>query len=195
MYLLTLILAKGSKFAIKIAVYRNYNAPVNKLIQNSNWETQADNLVQFLQTVRPEYGMTNEAIEIAFQQANQEINLAHVILIGDAGANTKVEVLEKRKKNYAELKTSRDFAQEMFYLDELNRLVAKGVKVNAVYLKNGKSIIQQQQDIKNFQDIAENGTGKYEYLDLDSKNSSQLLIDLITQQVLFSIGGEDLVEK
>ena len=188
------VLNNGSKFSIKISVYRNYNAPVNKLLQNSNWECDAENLVKFLQTIRAEYGWGNEAVEIGLWQANQETNLSQVILIGDAGANDKSEVSYKRQRNDVELRYSSLFSNPTFYLDELNSLVVKGVTVNAFYLKNSKSEREQQIDIQNFQEIARIGQGKYEFLHLDSQNSSQILIDLITQQVLYSIGGENLVE-
>ena len=187
------ILNNGSKFSIKISIYRNYDAPVSKLLQNSNWESQADNLIQFLQTIYAQYGQGNEAIEIGLWQANQEINLNQVILIGDAGPNNLMEIEKNRRMNLAELQKS-VFAEKTNYLDELKKLSSKGVKVNAVYLKNNKSSAQQREDIQILKKISEIGNGKYEYLDLDSANSSQLLIDLITQQVLFSIGGENLVE-
>ena len=190
------VLNSSSKFSIKIAVYRNYDAAKeNKLIQNSNWESEAENLVKFLQTVRAEFGLGNEAIEIGFWQANREVNLSQVILIGDAAPNTENDVQQKRLKYPEGLRKSVDFANPVFYLTELHKLVAKNVIVNAIYLKNIKKDQNvQKTDIESFQEIARLGKGKYEYLDLFSSNSSQLLIDLITQQVLFSIGGEDLIE-
>ncbi|CAF0753965.1 unnamed protein product [Brachionus calyciflorus] len=182
----------NASFLIKIAVYRNYNSTSDLLLQNSSWESEADNLVKFLQTIDTDGGWGNEAIEIGFWQANQEIDLSQIILIGDARANTKDEVKRKRQKHINNFKNG-PFQQETYYEDELNALIAKNIRINAVYLKNGKSNQSQKIDIDFFQDVANKGNGQYKYLDLDSSDSSKTLIDLVTEQVLFSIGGDDLV--
>jgi hypothetical protein len=52
-----------------------------------------------MDTIRPEGGWGNEAVEIGLQYANREYDkdpLQQVILIGDAQANAEAEVRNKR---------------------------------------------------------------------------------------------------
>jgi hypothetical protein len=59
-------------------VYRNYNAPPDKLLQESPWEVLSDNpsrLFNFMDTVRPEYGFNEfyeEAVEVGFARIVEE---------------------------------------------------------------------------------------------------------------------------
>ena len=54
-------------FELQIMVYRNYNAPPEKLLQKTAFEATPQHLKQFLQTVKAEYGWGPEAIEIALK--------------------------------------------------------------------------------------------------------------------------------
>jgi hypothetical protein len=181
----------GSSFSVKISVYRNYNAPVNKLLENSTWDKKADELVKFLRNIEADWGMGNEAIEIGLWQANQEINLSQVILIGDARANLDQEIEQRR--NSPILKGT-IFEKPTYYSNELDTLIKKDIHVNTVYLKNNKSLNKQKTDIENYQEIAAKSKGSYQYLDLESDNSHELLISLITQPALYSVGGDVLVK-
>ncbi|CAF5016018.1 unnamed protein product, partial [Rotaria sp. Silwood1] len=81
-------------FQIQFVVYRNYNSTEDKILQYSPWETRADNLRTFMNTINVEGGDGNEAIEIGLWHANNENTrekITQVILIGDAPPNTKDE--------------------------------------------------------------------------------------------------------
>jgi hypothetical protein len=42
---------KDKTFQIKIAAYRNYNSPEDKILQQSTWESKAHNLIKFLKSI------------------------------------------------------------------------------------------------------------------------------------------------
>ena len=176
----------NATFLIKLVIYRNYSSSADMLLQNSSWENQADNLVKFLRGVYTSGGMGNEAIEMGLWQANQEENLSQIILIGDMPANSRQEVYERKSYYGQNFRGSRYESVLTFYEDEMKKLIEKNVKVNGFYLK--------QNAMENFADMANMSEGKCEFLDLNSLDSSQTLIDLVTSQVLFSIGGDSLVQ-
>ncbi len=83
---------------IQIAVYRNYNAPLNMLLQYSGWNTKPLDLKNFMNNVKADYGLGEEAIECGLLFANEEadqpkdeIPLSQVFLIGDAAPNTGID--------------------------------------------------------------------------------------------------------
>ncbi|CAF1090872.1 unnamed protein product [Didymodactylos carnosus] len=90
----------GDAFQMQFAVYRNYNSKENKLLEVSPWNTKANNLRAFMNTISPEGGWSNEATEIGLWHAIKESELqdsvSQVILIVDAPANTQEEVNVKR---------------------------------------------------------------------------------------------------
>ncbi|CAF2388000.1 unnamed protein product [Rotaria sp. Silwood2] len=92
-------------FQIQYVVYRNYNSVQDKIFQFSPWETRADNLRAFMNTINVEGGWGNEAVEIGLCHANKENqreNITQIILIGDAHPNTKAEVKQKRSNGFGE---------------------------------------------------------------------------------------------
>ena len=62
---------KKNCFSIEFAVYRNYNAEEDSLLENSTFETNPENLHSFLTKIKPNYGWGNEAIEIGLWHANE----------------------------------------------------------------------------------------------------------------------------
>jgi hypothetical protein len=165
-------------FQVKIAVYRNYNSNEIMILEQSGWENKPENLIDFLRKIYVSGGWGNEAIEIGLWQANQETDLSQVILIGDAPANTKEDVDFKRDSGMFK---STKYATPTFYLDELNKLRDKTIKVHAFY------VAQRAKD--NFEEIARltNSTG--EELDIKSDNGSKKLVDLVNIELLRIIGG------
>jgi len=82
-------------FQMQFVVYRNYNSSVDKILQCSSWETKAENLRKFMNTIEAEGGLENEAIEIGLWHANRENEkerISQIILIGDAPPNTRREI-------------------------------------------------------------------------------------------------------
>ena len=64
------------------------------------WNTKASNLRAFMDTISPEGGWDNEAIEVglwhAVNESEMQDSISQVILIGDAPANSQDEVTQKR---------------------------------------------------------------------------------------------------
>lgn len=175
---------EANMFELQFAVYRNYNAPEDALLQYSPWESKPSNLRSFMETISPSYGQGNEAIEIGLCHANQEAKIgdvSQVILIGDAPANTYNEV-DYRRSQRGESYWSRTRFSTPTYLDrELVQLREKNIKVHAFYVANyAKS---------SFELIATSTGGRCEYLDIGSSESAQLLTNVVTEEVLRNIGG------
>ena len=106
--------------------------------------------------------------------------MSQVILIGDAPPNTKEEVKNKRNTFINVWKKSK-FNPETFYMDELTTLKNKNIPVHAFYVaENAK---------QSFQEIAKLTNGKSEKLDIESKDGSEILTNLVNIEVLQSIGG------
>ncbi|CAF3605157.1 unnamed protein product [Rotaria sp. Silwood1] len=175
----------SDSFQIQFVVYRNYNSEENKILQFSPWETKPDNLRDFMNIINVEGGWANEAIEIGLWHANKEHereNITQVILIGDAPPNTKNEIKFKREKHFGEKYWAKTkFAQSTYYDDELAKLIANKIPVNAFYVDNRAK--------ESFQDIANRTAGRCENLDINSSSGSQILTDLVTEEILRNVGG------
>ena len=115
-------------------------------------------------------------------QANEEPDLTQVILIGDAAANTQEEVTKKRRRYKDVWETSAKYRQATYYEDELNRLHARGVQVHAFYVNERAET--------NFKFIAEKTGATSEFLDIESADSSEILTNLVTIELLKNIGGK-----
>ena len=57
---------------LQFACYRNYNAPLELLLETSGWFNQPKFLKDFLSNIKAEHGRENEAVEIGLQFANEE---------------------------------------------------------------------------------------------------------------------------
>ena len=168
------------EFAMQFAVYRNYSSRKEKLLEVSPWESKETNLRMFMSTISPEGGMGNEAIEIglwyAVQQSETEDSIDQVILIGDAPANTKEEVVQKRRKLGEQYWQTTEFSTPTFYKDELKKLKNKNIPVHTFYLTEGAS--------SSFKKIAEETKGRCEPLDINSPMGAELLTEFVTEEVL-----------
>jgi hypothetical protein len=105
-----------------------------------------------------------------------------VILIGDASPNQKDEVKRKRD-HFGEKywKTTR-FAQPTYYENELEKLVENNIPVHAFYVEERAKEI--------FHQIATRTCGRCEMLDINSSVGSEMLTDLVTEEILNNVGGE-----
>ena len=110
-----------------------------------------------------------------------------MILIGDAAANEKDEVLIKRnwEKNNRWDRSAR-YAQAVFWDVELEELIKKSIPIHAFYLHHRAQ--------ENFEVIAAKSNGKSEFLDIDSSDASEKLTNMVNIQVLNNIGGDELVD-
>ncbi|ETN99241.1 hypothetical protein RFI_38240, partial [Reticulomyxa filosa] len=110
-----------------------------------------------------------------------------VILIGDAAANTKEEVLMKRRDS-KQYKFGDDYwnnnalySNPTYYEDELALLKQHNIPVHAFYVENKAQ--------KNFMQIANISGGRCEKLDINSKRGSDQLTDLVSEETLKNAGG------
>ncbi|CAF4908972.1 unnamed protein product, partial [Rotaria sp. Silwood1] len=177
----------SDSFRIQFVVYRNYCCREDKILQHSPWETKADNLRAFMSTIAAEGGLGNEAIEIGLQYANKENereNITQVILIGDAPPNTKTEVNDKRKCHGEDYWKKTKFAQPTYYKDELEKLIRDKVPVHAFFVAKRAE--------QSFKEIANLTGGRCQLLDINSSAGSQLLTDLVTEEILRNVGGNSI---
>ena len=171
---------------MQIAVYRNYNSDQNKILQVSSWETKANSLRSFLNTVSCDGGWGHEAIEIglwhAVSESNTQNSISQVILIGDAPANTKADINKKRENLGEAYWAKTKLNKPTYYEYELDNLKQKNIPVHAFYLTSFAE--------NDFRKIAKETGGRCEYLDIHSTDGAKLLTDFVTEEILRNAGGE-----
>jgi hypothetical protein len=174
----------SESFQIQFVVYRNYNSKADTILQASPWESKPDNLRTFINNIEVEGGWRNEAIEIGLWYANKEYErepITQVILIGDAPPNTKDEVGSKRSHFGEDYWKNTKFANATYYEDELAKLISNNIPVHGFFV--------HAQAENSFKEIATKSQGRSEMLDINSPVGSQMLTDLVTEEVLRNVGG------
>jgi hypothetical protein len=191
----------ADSFEIQLAVYRDYDARED-VLQISGWETKPLNLRNFMSTVSAKGGGDyEEAIEIGLWHVNQEQaklvypdRLTQVILIGDAPAKSHSQIKEYRDTYGGEsfwAKTK--FKEPTHYKKELNKIKDSSIKVHTFYVSEGPEAC--------FSEIATTTGGSTGFLDVNSANGAEKLINLITPLILHDVGqlnggmGQKLVEN
>ena len=169
---------------IQFVAYRNYNSSPEEILQKSSWETRPEKLSQFLDTVKPQGGMGNEAIEVALQYANKMHRVTpirQILLIGDADPNTKEEVKGKRTSSLFDWdKQGGDYSIKTYYEEEIIKL-DKGVKIHTFYL------IPKVKDT--FEKISNSTGGSSTFLDVtDQVKGTEILTDTFTSEILRDAG-------
>lgn len=175
----------SNTFQIQFVVYRNYNSPEDKLLQSSPWETKPHNLRAFMNAIDVSGGWGNEAIEIGLWHANREHErelITQVILIGDASPNSLEEVKEKRNWFGQKYWQKTRFAEPTYYEKELAQLAQNSIPVHAFYV--------EEQAKEKFHQIAKETGGRCERLDINSSSGSDMLTNLVTEEILNNIGGQ-----
>ncbi len=181
-------------FELQFAVYRNYTNTQDTILEYSPWESKSENLRKFMDKIGPSGGIGNEAIEIGFWHANQEFKVEpfqQIILIGDAPANTEVEVPEFRKYLGEQYWSGTKFKNATHYKKEMLELKKAGVRINAFYVHSWAKA--------NFEEIAKETNGRSQFLDINSDKGANILTDLVTEEILKTVGaamgaGEKFVE-
>jgi hypothetical protein len=177
----------ADSFEMQFAVYRNYDCKEDKLLHVSSWETKPNNLRAFMDTISASGGTWyEEAVEIALWHANEEANngeVSQVILIGDAPANSQEQVSKGRSKHHSEAywRTTK-FREPTFYQNEVAKLTAKEIPVHAFFVYSGAECM--------FKEIASKTSGRSEFLDVNSAKGADMLTNLVTEEILRSVGGE-----
>ena len=182
-------------FQVQFVVYRNYGDEENRILQSSIWETKPDNLRLFMEKISASGGYGDkEAAELGLWHANNEHekeSISQVILIGDAGANAEDEVTSKRNYKGEAYWTSTKFAKKTFWKEEAEKLSKNNIPVHAFYVHNRAK--------PNFTDISALTKGRCEFLNVNSSEGTETLVNLVTEALLENVGkqngkGDSLVE-
>jgi hypothetical protein len=164
-------------FEVQFAVYRNYSSGPQKIFLASPWATEPSEIRTFMNTIHPDGGQGNEAVEIglnyAVKEDSDEKPLTQVLLIGDMRPNTKEEVATKRTGiNWR----GTPYETPTFYRDEVARLKAKGIPVHTFYLQPSAKAV--------FEWIAAETGGKSSFLNIDTPLGAEVLTGVVTRQIL-----------
>lgn len=175
---------KSDSFQIQFVVYRNYNSKEDMILQASPWESKPDNLRTFMNNIKATGGWGNEAIEIGLSYVNRELQrepVTQVILIGDAPPNTRDEVKSKREQLGEDYWKNTKFANATYYEQELEELVSNKIPIHGFFVHTRAE--------ESFNEIATKSSGRSAMLDINSSSGSEILTDLITEEILRNIGG------
>jgi GTPase SAR1 family protein len=176
-------------FEMQIALYTNYNCKEDLLLQHSSWESKPENLRAFMENVNVAGGMGNEAIEIGFAHANLENAagfVSQIILIGDMPANTKQDVTAKRKRFGEDYWKDTKYRNATFAETELEKLKQANIPIHAFYVDRCAR--------ESFEHFAKETNGRCAMLDINSATGAEQLTNLVTEEVLRSVGGDECAE-
>jgi hypothetical protein len=121
---------------------------------------------------------------------DDQFGVSQIILIGDAPAKNRNQILDYRKSySGEEYWRKTPFKEVTTWEEEVRKLKAKNIPVHCFYLHDGAK--------ENFKQISTETGGKFESLNIDSMEGSNVLTDAVTKQILSSVGqargkGEDL---
>lgn len=186
-------LSETHQIQMQFVFYRNYDAPLDLLLQCSDW-TKGENyetLTAFLDTIIASYGLGNEAAEVAFAYVNKlmmEMTIQQVIWIGDMQPNTREQVNESRLK-YSVNTRNPLFNKPAYFEDELQKIITAKIPVHGVYVKTK----QQGSDNTAYYNASRNTSGENFILDLKNPDNANQLARTIIKRILNNIGGERLL--
>ncbi len=169
---------------IQICAYRNYDCDEDNIIQVSPWDSDPYNLRIFLSGIEAKGGWREEAIEVALMHANNLIKkgdtLNQVIIIGDAAPNPEKDIEFKKKEKGLDYWNKSKVKDARYYEKELNDLK---IPVHAFYVNDRAK--------DGFEIIANKTKGRCSRLDLDKENGVDILINLVTEEILRKVGQEN----
>jgi hypothetical protein len=173
-------------FEMQFAVYRNYDCKIDSLLQVSSWETKPDNLRKFMDTISASGGTwMEEAVEIGLWHVNEEAKngeVSQVILIGDAPANSQAQVTKGRSMYQGDAYWRiTKFNVPTYYQTEVNKLAGEKIPVHCFYVHNSAMTM--------FKQVSAQTGGRSEFLDVNSSQGAEALTNLVTEEVLRSVGG------
>ena len=121
---------------------------------------------------------------------DDKFGVSQVILIGDAPAKNRKQIVDYRRAySGEEYWRKSSFKEVTTWEEEAAKLKAKNIPVHCFYLHDGAK--------ENFLQLSSMTGGKFESLNINSIDGSNILTDVVTQQILSSVGqargkGEDL---
>jgi len=152
--------------------YRDYSD--TDILEQSAWSSDPNVLLSFISGIKCVGGGDGpEAIEVALKLAADTPGVTRVLLIGDAEPHMegKGNVVEYHKKKL-----------ETDYIEQSKRLATAGIPVYSFYMNTSANLVNS------FTKISAITKGKASRLD-----NVDTLIDIVSENVLDDIGGEDLV--
>jgi hypothetical protein len=186
-------------FEMQIAIFRNYSSGPNLLLECSPWSSDAETLKRFLDPITISGGQGNEAMEIGFWHANQQVaqpsGLSQVIVLGDAMPNTEADVKSKRSGTDW---SATPYALPTHYRREIDHLKSASVLVHAFYVVPRKSLMFRDSAMAAFDTLASLTGGTSASLDVNNSTSTtslELLTSTVTKRILASAGGQELVAR
>jgi hypothetical protein len=94
---------------------------------------------------------------------------------------SKAQILDYRKSFLGlDYWKKSKFKEITHYTDEMNKLKTNNIPIHAFYLHNGAKT--------NFEEMAKETGGQCKFLDINSADSSSILTDIVTEQILSSVG-------
>ena len=171
-------------FEMQFAVYRNYSNDADTLLQASTWESKSAPLRVFMNTIGPDGGWGNEAIEMGLWHVNREMEqglVTQVILIGDAPPNTPEEVHQKRSHFGEAYWRATKFGASTDYTKQLKPIIKAAIPIHTFYVaKTARPA---------FKEIARSTGGQSCFLDVSSSKGAEDLTNCVTEQILQNVGG------
>mmetsp|Transcript_54892 Transcript_54892/g.67290 ORF Transcript_54892/g.67290 Transcript_54892/m.67290 type:complete len:1163 (-) Transcript_54892:163-3651(-) len=186
---------QNGSFEIQVIAYRNYNAPSDKILEYSQFTDNVPELTKFVHSVKAQYGLGREAIEIAFNQLNYQKKKPNVVLLmADAPAHTLKHITERREQSYGTsywaTQRNNQWANVKDWKQELNEFM----------VQNPESIFHcfwlNKRAQSNFEEIAQiGGNGKCKNLNIDNEEESiGTLQAALCETLLVTItGGTDIL--
>ena len=178
-----------STVLMKIGVFRNYDQGIDKVYQESQWETDSKNLKEFLVAASCSGGWEREALEVGLWKATGEIEagLSQVIIIGDAAANTADEMSRKQNDNFGRNYWDEHLPglqESSVYVEQLQQ---KGIPIHTLYL--------QDRAKEQFEQFSDSTCGESNYLDMNSPASADLFVETVNVMILKSKRYPPLLES
>ncbi|CAL6013736.1 Helicase-related_protein [Hexamita inflata] len=164
-------------FDVMFTGYRSYNSGA-QLLEVSDWETDPDNLHQFISNVKTGASSAHgeEAVEVGLQHANSEYQngLTQVILIGDAAPSTRQQIQQDRNIQGENYWKTTQFKTATYYEDEIQRLRQRSVKVHTLFIAGAEA---------SFRQISTRTNGTCQKLNLNPNELTKRIAEIIIQNV------------
>lgn len=182
-------------FEMQIVGYRNYNAPIEDLLEASPWATVPESLQSKLDELEVKYGWGDEAVEAAFLHVETEVSqkpVSQVILIGDAPAQSIEDAQYKRSQQHGEEYWAKQapswsptgLRQPTCATEVIQRIQRSGrrTKVHAYYI--------DKRAADSFEKLAIMTGGTHGFLNIRERGGAEMLTGLICTQILEVVGGQ-----
>jgi energy-coupling factor transporter ATP-binding protein EcfA2 len=181
----------SGEILLQYAVYRNYNAPPEKLLEFSDWEPLSENpnrLFSFMDRIKADYGIDNEAVEVGLghalaEDAVESINA--VVLIGDTPPNLYEHVHARREQHRPGGWGGTRFSTPLYYEELLPKFAAKSIPIYTFWVHSGAATAYTK--------IAVATNGNCQELDVKAPDAGNKLCDCVSMQISRAVGGEELV--